>query len=89
LRRRRWSKKARARRQAALAAEREQQAIADAEAETKRLADEQARLLTGLKADTLQSSRGQVLKKHLEEAAVKDTAGFIQLLRAWIHEDER
>ena len=86
---RRWSKKARARRQAQLAAERERQEIADAEAENKRLADEQARLLTGLKADTLQSSRGQVLKKHLEESATQDTAGFIQLLRAWIHEDDR
>jgi flagellar M-ring protein FliF len=85
----RWSKKARARRQVELAAGRERQAIAEAEAETKRLSDEQARLLTGLKADTLQSSRGQVLKKHLEEAATQDTAGFIQLLRAWIHEDER
>jgi flagellar biosynthesis/type III secretory pathway M-ring protein FliF/YscJ len=39
--------------------------------------------------DALQSSRGQVLKKHLEEAASNDAAGFVQLLRAWIHEDDQ
>jgi flagellar biosynthesis/type III secretory pathway M-ring protein FliF/YscJ len=86
---RRWSKKARAQRQAELAAEQERKALAQAEAEAQRAEAEQARMLSGLKMDALQSSRGQVLKKHLEEAANKDAVGFVQLLRAWIHEDDR
>jgi flagellar M-ring protein FliF len=85
----RTSKQFKARRQAQLAAERQRQEIEAAEAEAKRQEAEQARMLSGLKMDALQSSRGQVLKKHLEEAATKDTSGFVQLLRAWIHEDER
>ncbi len=83
------SKKSKARRHALLEAERQRQEIEEAEAETKRQEAEQARMLTGLKMDALQSSRSHVLKKHLEEAATKDTAGFVQMLRAWIHEDER
>ena len=39
-------------------------------------------MLTGFKMESMQSSRGQVLKKHLEEAATKDAAGFMQLLRS-------
>jgi flagellar M-ring protein FliF len=85
----RTSKKFRARRQAQLEADRQRQELEAAEAEAKRQEAEQARLLSGLKMDALQSSRGQVLKKHLEEAATKDTTGFVQMLRAWIHEDER
>jgi flagellar biosynthesis/type III secretory pathway M-ring protein FliF/YscJ len=79
----------RARRQDQLEAQREREAIQAAEAETKRQEAEQARLLSGLKMDALQSSRGQVLKKHLEDVATKDTGGFVQLLRAWIHEDDK
>jgi flagellar M-ring protein FliF len=85
----RWSKKTRTRRQAEIEAEQEKLALAESEAETKRAEAEQARLLSGLKMDALQSSRGQVLKKHLEEAASNDAAGFVQLLRAWIHEDDQ
>jgi flagellar M-ring protein FliF len=85
----RTSKKARARRQAQLQAQREKEALEAAQAQAQREEAEQARMLTGLKMDTLQSTRGQVLKRHLEDVATKDTAGFVQLLRAWIHEDER
>jgi flagellar M-ring protein FliF len=85
----RTSKKFRARRKAETEAERQRQEIDAAQAENKRQEAEQARMLSGLKTDALQSSRGQVLKRHLEEVAAKDTAGFVQLLRAWIHEDDR
>jgi flagellar biosynthesis/type III secretory pathway M-ring protein FliF/YscJ len=85
----RTSTKFRARRKAETEAERQRQEIDAAQAENKRQEAEQARMLSGLKTDALQSSRGQVLKRHLEEVAAKDTAGFVQLLRAWIHEDDR
>jgi flagellar M-ring protein FliF len=85
----RAGKKFNARRQAQIEAGQRKQEIEAAEAETKLQEAEQARMLTGLKMDALQSSRGQVLKKHLEDVATKDTPGFVQLLRAWIHEDER
>jgi flagellar M-ring protein FliF len=85
----RTGKKFKARRQAQVETERQRHEIEAAEAEAKRQEAEQARMLTGLKTDALQSSRGQVLKKHLEEAATKDAAGFVQLLRAWIHEDDQ
>jgi flagellar biosynthesis/type III secretory pathway M-ring protein FliF/YscJ len=29
-----------------------------------------------------------VLRKHLEEAAAEDSEAFVQLLRAWVHEDD-
>ena len=85
----RTSKKFRARRQAQIEADRQRREIEATQAEASRQQAEQARMLSGLKLDALQSSRGQVLKKHLEEVATKDTAGFVQLLRAWIHEDDR
>jgi flagellar M-ring protein FliF len=85
----RTGKKSKARRLAQIEAAQQKQEIEEAEAEAKRQEAEQARMLTGLKMDSLQSSRSQVLKKHLEEAATKDAVGFVQLLRAWIHEDER
>jgi flagellar M-ring protein FliF len=85
----RTSKKFRARRQAQIEADRQRREVEATQAEASRQQAEQARMLSGLKLDALQSSRGQVLKKHLEEVATKDTAGFVQLLRAWIHEDDR
>jgi flagellar M-ring protein FliF len=85
----RTGKKFKARRQAQIESGRQRQELEAAEAEAKRQETEQARMLSGLKIDALQSSRGQVLKRHLEEVATKDTPGFVQLLRAWIHEDDR
>jgi flagellar M-ring protein FliF len=70
-------------------AETEHRALTEAESEAQRQQAEQARLLTGLKTESLQSTKAQVLKKHLEEVARKDTPGFVQLLRSWIHEDEK
>ncbi len=50
---------------------------------------EEAKMLTGLRLATLQSSKGQVLKKHLEEMASNEPESFVQLMRSWIHEDDK
>ena len=47
-------------------------------------------MLQGLRLATLQSSKdAQVLKKHLEEMAANESEAFVQLMRSWIHEDDK
>ncbi len=74
--------------QAALEAEKEKREIDAAKDEARRRELEEQKMLQGLKMATVQSSKGQVLRKHLEEAAAQDTESFVQLLRTWIHEDD-
>ena len=50
---------------------------------------EEAKMLKGLRLATLQSSKAQVLKKHLEEMATNEPEAFVQLMRSWIHEDDQ
>ena len=71
------------------AAEAAQREIEAAEEEARQNEAEEARMLKGLRLATLQSSKAQVLKKHLEETASKDPEAFVQLLRSWIHEDDK
>ena len=73
-------------RRAAAEAQRE---IEAAEQEARQKEVEEARMLKGLRQATLQSSKAQVLKKHLEETAAKDPEAFVQLMRSWIHEDDK
>ena len=53
----------------------------------QRVADEA--MLLELKMPQVTSSKAQVLKKVLGESAKKDPSGTVQLLRSWIHEDDR
>ena len=71
------------------AAEEAQREIEAAEQEARQKEAEEARMLKGLRQTTLQSSKAQVLKKHLEETAAKDPEAFVQLMRSWIHEDDK
>ena len=88
-RRRRRMAKVRAERDAALAAERERKELEEAqEIELQKRAEEEERLLKGLKLAPVQTSKTQILKKHLEEVAENDAESFARLLRAWIHEDD-
>ena len=73
-------------RRAAAEAQRE---IEAAEQEARQKEVEEARMLKGLRQATLQSSKAQVLKKHLEETAAKDPEAFVQLMRSWIHENDK
>jgi flagellar biosynthesis/type III secretory pathway M-ring protein FliF/YscJ len=73
---------------AALEAEKEKREIEAAKDEARRRELEEQKMLQGLKMATVQSSKGQVLRKHLEEAAAQDSESFVQLLRTWIHEDD-
>jgi flagellar M-ring protein FliF len=74
--------------QVALAEEKQKEEIDAAKDETRRRELEEQKMLQGLKMATVQSSKGQVLRKHLEEAAAEDSESFVQLLRAWVHEDD-
>ena len=74
--------------QAALEAEREKREIESAKDEARRRELEEQKMLQGLKLASVQSSKGQVLRKHLEESATGDPEAFVQLLRSWIHEDD-
>ncbi|MCC6860092.1 MAG: flagellar M-ring protein FliF [Bryobacterales bacterium] len=47
----------------------------------------EAEALKALKLPAPQTKKGEVLAKHLREAATKDPAATAQLLRAWIHEE--
>ena len=77
-----------AKRDAEAHSERMQQELEDAE-EVRQLKEaEEAKLLEGLRSTTMGTSKSQILKKHLEETATKDPAGFVDLLRSWIHEDD-
>lgn len=88
-RRRRRMAKVRAERDAALAAERERKELEEAqEIELQKRAEEEERLLKGLKLAPVQTSKTQILKKHLEEVAENDAESFARLLKAWIHEDD-
>jgi flagellar M-ring protein FliF len=82
-------KKIKVEHETALAAEEAKREIEAAEQEAKRRELEEARMLKGLKMAAVQSSKAQVLRKHVEETAEKDTEGFVQLLRTWIHEDDK
>jgi flagellar M-ring protein FliF len=68
--------------------ERMQQQLEDAEEARQLKEAEEAKLLEGLRTTTMGTSKSQILKKHLEETATKDPAGFVDLLRSWIHEDD-
>jgi flagellar biosynthesis/type III secretory pathway M-ring protein FliF/YscJ len=74
--------------QVALSEEKQKDEIDAAKDETRRRELEEQKMLQGLKMATVQSSKGQVLRKHLEEAAAEDSESFVQLLRAWVHEDD-
>jgi len=89
LRRRKIRARIRAEREAALAEEQARKEIEAAEEEARRKEAEEAMMLKGLRIEALKSSKGQVMKKHVEEMARKDTQAFVQLLRSWIHEDDR
>ncbi len=70
-------------------AEEEQKQLEAAEDEARKHAVEEAKMLQGLRLATLQSSKAQVLKKHLEEMAANESEAFVQLMRSWIHEDDK
>ena len=63
--------------------------IEAAEEEARRHELEEAKMLKGLRLATLQSSKAQVLKKHLEEMATNEPESFVKLMRSWIHEDDQ
>ena len=67
----------------------ERRQLEAAEDEARKHAAEEAKMLQGLRLATLQSSKAQVLKKHLEEMAVNESEAFVQLMRSWIHEDDK
>ncbi len=89
LRRQRRLAKVRAERAHALTAERERKEleVAVEVEQANRLAEEE-RMLKGLKLAPVQTSKTQILKKHLEEGAKEDSENFARLIRAWIHEDD-
>ena len=70
-------------------AEREIKELEAAEEQARVREAEEAKMLKGLRLATLQSSKAQVLKKHLEEMATNEPESFVQLLRSWIHEDDQ
>ena len=70
-------------------AEEERKQLEAAEDEARKHAAEEAKMLQGLRLATLQSSKAQVLKKHLEEMASNESEAFVQLMRSWIHEDDK
>ena len=70
-------------------AEGERKEIEAAEEQARLKQAEEDKMLTGLRLATLQSSKGQVLKKHLEEMASNEPESFVQLMRSWIHEDDK
>jgi flagellar M-ring protein FliF len=70
-------------------ADQEQKEIEAAEEQARLHQAEEAKMLKGLRLATLQSSKAQVLKKHLEEMATEEPESFVQLLRSWIHEDDQ
>jgi len=89
VRRRRRNARMRAEREAAIAAERERQELdAARQAEQAKQAEEEARMLKGLKVGKVHNSKTQVLKRHLEEMAGDNAAGFARLMKTWIHEDD-
>jgi len=47
-----------------------------------------AEALKALKLPAPQTKKGEVLARHLREAATKDAAATAQLLRTWIHEED-
>ena len=67
----------------------ERKEIEAAEEQARLQQAEEAKMLTGLRLATLQSSKAQVLKKHLEEMATEQPESFVQLMRSWIHEDDK
>ena len=67
----------------------ERKEIEAAEEQARLQQAEEAKMLTGLRLATLQSSKAQVLKKHLEEMATEQPESFVQLMRSWIHEDDQ
>lgn len=79
---------ARAESQKLFAEDEERRTLIEAENEEKRIRAEENRLLQGLKMATVQTGRAQILKRYIEESAGKDPIAFVQLLRAWIHEDD-
>lgn len=88
-RRTRKMAKARAERQEALNAERERRELEEAQVqEVEQRAAEEERLLKGLKLAPVQTSKTQVLKKHLEELARENPEAVAKLMKAWIHEDD-
>ena len=70
-------------------AEEERKQLEATEDEARKHAAEEAKMLQGLRLATLQSSKAQVLKKHLEEMAANESEAFVQLMRSWIHEDDK
>ena len=70
-------------------AQEERRQLEAAEDEARKHAAEEAKMLQGLRLATLQSSKAQVLKKHLEEMAANESEAFVQLMRSWIHEDDK
>ena len=70
-------------------ADEERKEIEAAEDQARLQQAEEAKMLKGLRLATLQSSKAQVLKKHLEEMAINEPDSFVQLLRSWIHEDDK
>ena len=88
-RRTRRMAKVRAERQEALNAERERRELEEAQAhEVEQRAAEEERLLKGLKLAPVQTSKTQVLKKHLEELTRENPETVAKLMKAWIHEDD-
>lgn len=89
-RRTRRMAKVRAERQEALNAERERRELEEAQAhEVEQRAAEEERLLKGLKLAPVQTSKTQVLKKHLEELTRENPETVAKLMKAWIHEDDQ
>jgi flagellar biosynthesis/type III secretory pathway M-ring protein FliF/YscJ len=75
--------------QAALTAEEARKELEAAQHEASQRDAEKAVMLKGLKMASLQSTKGQALKKHLDETARKDPAPIVELLRTWVHEDDK
>ena len=67
----------------------ERKEIEAAEEQARLQQAEEAKMLKGLRLATMQSSKAQVLKKHIEEMAVNEPESFVQLMRSWIHEDDK
>jgi len=70
-------------------ADQEVKEIEEAEEQARVHEAEEAKMLKGLRLATLQSSKAQVLKKHLEEMAVNEPEAFVKLMRSWIHENDK
>jgi flagellar M-ring protein FliF len=72
-----------------LTAEEARKELEAAQREASQRDAEKAVMLKGLKMASLQSTKGQALKKHLDETARKDPAPIVELLRTWVHEDDK